>query len=315
MFLTVNLLEKTIALYHYHYCGFIVQSTFPLQHLPICTSATYFDVSIEFGTINMPNILYLEKPLSKIGQNVYFHHLPGLAKYLIEDGKRIVIEPISQDLNLVQFYLIHSVFYAILFQQNRFPLLASGILNHEKKAILFMAPFYGGKSYLLSRFCASHYKPFTDNYTCFKMTESNEKVVAYANNTMMMLDEKDVEESIQGKFKKLNVKPDMFKSKYVFELKKPKAELQCIVLLDENKVGEKMDFKPLEANQAFLKFHEYSPRPQWITEMKKQKENFAYLSKLSSAVPIFQASRPFDIDTKLSFFQMILAELQHYGQV
>lgn len=89
--------------------------------------------------------------------------IPGVARYRVEDGNRIFIEPrpnVSQD--KVRLFLLGSVMGALLYQRGFFPLHGSAV-ETPWGAMVFVGNQGAGKSTLAAQFISSGYRLLSDD--------------------------------------------------------------------------------------------------------------------------------------------------------
>jgi len=123
-----------------------------VHQVRICTGA----VSPELEGRKMSGGLFETSP------GRFLLRLEGVARYLVADGDRIVIDAAAEaDEDSVRLFLLGSVFGALLHQRGLLPLHASGI-ETSKGAVLFAGASGTGKSALAATFHARGYRVIAD---------------------------------------------------------------------------------------------------------------------------------------------------------
>lgn len=118
-----------------------------------------------------------EKPARKIQGEVFCLNVPKVAKYSVEKGAHILIEPCKgASLEEIKLYLLGSCMGALLFQRRTLPLHGSCI-NIGGKGVLLTGKSGAGKSTIASALYRKGYKMITDDVAAVRVGEFNEAVV------------------------------------------------------------------------------------------------------------------------------------------
>jgi hypothetical protein len=89
--------------------------------------------------------------------------VPGVAQYLVEDGRRILIEPIpGVPLERIRLFLLGSAMGALLYQRGIFPLHGSAV-ETPWGAMIFVGTQGAGKSTLAAQFFRRGYRLLSDD--------------------------------------------------------------------------------------------------------------------------------------------------------
>ena len=89
--------------------------------------------------------------------------IPGVARYLIQNGDRISIErAVSAEIDAVNLFLLGTAFGALLHQRNVFPLHASAV-ETRRGAVAFVGPSGAGKSTLAAALYQRGYRILADD--------------------------------------------------------------------------------------------------------------------------------------------------------
>ncbi len=100
--------------------------------------------------------------LFEVGPGRFLLRLDGIARYLVADGDRIVVDRApASDEDSVRLFLLGSIFGALLHQRGLLPLHASAI-ETPRGAVLFAGPSGTGKSTLAAAFYRRGYRVIAD---------------------------------------------------------------------------------------------------------------------------------------------------------
>ena len=136
-------------MYSYRVSGLAVASEVDLSGLIPGDPGTTPDVTIRHGTVPAAlDAILAEGPTWQRGERDFLLNIPGIGRFLLEDGSAITFETESgagpED---VAVFLTGSVFGVLLHQRNHIVLHASAVLVRDK-AVLFCGPSGAGKSTL-----------------------------------------------------------------------------------------------------------------------------------------------------------------------
>jgi hypothetical protein len=158
--------------------GQVIAAQFALPELvPQTDTSQVPDILIQEGhvpdTLDNPEakgVLYEARP------NAFLLKLGGVAKYLVEDGQRITVEPAAGSLESdVRVFLLGSCLGALLHQQGILALHASAI-ETSGGAVLFMGHSGAGKSTTLQAFVRRGYKMLADDITGIVLNNSGQVI-------------------------------------------------------------------------------------------------------------------------------------------
>ncbi len=148
----------------YHYVAFGLRLASALELPELVARDSGGDVTIEFGDV--PETL--EAPtergaLYQVAPEQFLLTIPDTARYLVAEGKRIVIQPAPHASDAaVHLYLLGSVFGALLHQRGALPIHGSAIAT-PRGAVTFSGPSGCGKSTLAWAFHQRGYRHLCDD--------------------------------------------------------------------------------------------------------------------------------------------------------
>ena len=307
-------MPKNQTKFYYKTFGLTIESEILLPELyDIRYNSEPIDVKVALGKVpEKKSIIGFQKPISAYNKNEYWQEIPNIARYYAKKGNKIIIEPLCDRWGEIRLFLQTNIWYAILFQLNILPLLASGVINKNGDLILFAGKKLSGKSTLLFQFINKGYTPFSDIAIVFSF--QNDQIFVFPSfNTLFLwrttfekLNEKDKNYTISNLRPQINKislgnLPNKFCGKPL--------KLAKILFLDEAKSAKSINITDLLPKEAFDLLHEVHARPQWIEDMGKHIENFKLLSQISKQIPVFKAERPYQKNCYEEFCSMIEIEV------
>jgi hypothetical protein len=303
--------EKSRKYYYIAY-GLSIESEVEFPELFVNEGDTkLIDIKIIIGkTTEKASIVGFQKPISAYNQNEYWQEIPNIARYYAKNGSEIVIEPLCENWNEIRLFAISNLFYPILFQRNILPISASGVIDRDGDVVLLMASTLVGKSTLLFKLMQLGYKPFTDDSCIIAPFDKNSnEIFALASFPQLRLWKETFPKLGIGNIDGfVQLRPSINKFGYFFheQFLVNQHKIKAIVVLNETKRIKKVGIQKLNQMEAFLALHECYPRPEWIDDLKKTKQNFALLSGLSSKIPVYSAERPYFENTCSEFANLII---------
>lgn len=157
----------------YALCGLKVASDLPLPDLaPWSGDDRPADIEIRLGDVpdRLENPIF-EGPLLHVGGGgVCRYVIAGVAAYLVEDGRRITVQPfMAPDAPDIRVFLLGGVFGFLCHQRGLLPLHASCV-EIDGRAVAFAGPSGIGKSTLAAAFLRRGYRVPADDVTVVDVT-------------------------------------------------------------------------------------------------------------------------------------------------
>src|SRR3954447_12953196 len=104
-------------------------------------------------------------------------HIPGVARYSVDEGKRILIEPFAgSSPDAVRLFLWGSTMGALLYQRGLFPLHGSAV-ETPMGAMIFVGAQGSGKSTLAAEFLRRGYRLLSDDICALEATPEGFRVL------------------------------------------------------------------------------------------------------------------------------------------
>jgi hypothetical protein len=103
--------------------------------------------------------------------------VPGVARYRVEEGRRILIEPLANaSLEKIRLYLLGSTMSALLYQRGLLPLHGSAV-ETQWGAMMFVGAQGSGKSTLAAEFHRCGYRLLSDDVCAIESTPQGLRIL------------------------------------------------------------------------------------------------------------------------------------------
>ena len=216
--------------------------------------------------------------------------LPRIARYLVSDGSRIVVEQeeAADDRSLAVFSTVSPI-AAILHQRSHICLHASGV-STPRGTFLFVAPSGTGKSTLAAALASRGYEVVTDDIAAIGNDGQNWSVASGPSRMKLWPDSL---ESLRIDGSSLPLVRNGLE-KRILKLNGTRSEsypVAAICLLSEhNQEDTQVQRMSLPHAIEALMFNTYRRRMQAAVD--HERKNFLRLAQLASAIPCFSVERP-----------------------
>ncbi len=254
------------------------------------------DITIRLGNIP-PSCLPsdLRRGANFPGPHKVLLNIDGVAKYLIVDGKEVLIEPYpGVQTEYVRLFLLGSALGILLHQRGVLPLHGCGIV-HDNKAVLFLGATGIGKSTLAEAFRRKGYQLITDDVSalCFDRENVVNVFPAYPKINLMEETARNFNIQTEGL-------PEAHNKKRKYSV--PVGESFCpeprplarIYILHRSPDNTLRLEKPHKiAAIPFLTHNTY--RRQIIEQMGHQQRHIEQCANLASNFPVRLLTRPDDL--------------------
>jgi hypothetical protein len=164
----------------YHLGGMILVSEIALPELPLIEDQPpgLDPVNIRLGSVpnHLPNAVEVD-PDCFATPSQYFLRIPGIARYLVNHGSEVVVEPEPAALPLdVRGYLLGSIFAVLCQQRGLLPLHASAV-SHRGGVVAFVGHSAQGKSSLAAHLAQRGFAVVSDDVCLIDPTHANQAMV------------------------------------------------------------------------------------------------------------------------------------------
>ncbi|MEH6948037.1 aldolase [Bacillus sp. JJ634] len=286
---------KTVNKVAYKAFGLKVLSDIPLPELPLHTgnSEELAEIFIEKDDLSE---LWFELSSSQqrfvIKRNLVLFEIEDIAIFLIQNGKKIVISPLSEyEEDIIRLYVLGTCMGALLMQRKVLPLHGSAIAI-DGKAYVFIGDSGAGKSTLATAFLNRGYQLLTDDVIAISLSEHNIPYVTPAYPQQKLWRESLIEfgmnmdeyRSIYGRETKFCVPVH---TQYFVEAL-PLAGVFELVKTE----NEKVDIHPIEGLERFrtLSYHTY--RNFLIRDLGLMDWHFTISASMLNLIDVYQICRP-----------------------
>ena len=276
--------------------GLWVRSAISLPFTPLpAPPAVELDVTLRIGTtpealstpaqqIRRPESLWNTAP------GAFLMDVPGVARYLVTDGRDILVEPRGGSDHDMSIFLTGSVFAALLQQRGVTTFHASAI-ETDSGAVLFAGRSGSGKSSLLAEFIRRGYTMLADDVTGVVPGAGGRAVALSAFPSMRLwadaLDTLKERPQVQGK-----VREDM--EKYLAPVERFRAEPLAVravcVLTSHQREGIEVETVP--PADAFGWLFRYTYRKGYLHGLGQRPVHFRTVTAMAKSVPVVLVRRP-----------------------
>jgi hypothetical protein len=242
--------------------------------------------------------------LYAINNTQLFFDVPGVAKYLAENGDTITIEKDAAltDMRTLRLYILATIFAGILMQRKRLPLHASAILHHDE-LVLVCGDSGAGKSTTLAGLIKKGHDVFSDDVIV--MNNNNKATASYP---MIKLWEDTQDKLSHDSFddRSFVIKPGMNKYGIFFHDKFDTGlyPVKKILILKKGEVSS-IKSKQVKATEAFKELNKQVYRPMLVHNNELRALTFSIISALANNSMVYQITRPVacNVDDLVSYVE------------
>lgn len=299
-------------MYQYWAFGLHINSELPFPEF-LATAFTSPDVVITVG--KAPECLEGEDvmafPKLSASPTQYLVTIDNVAKYHVSGGKTITIEPCAgADDNSIRLFLLSNAMAALLHQQHKIPMHASGIIT-PNGLVLFTGLSGAGKSTTALALIQRGYDIFTDDVCVLGCNETNGAVEAVASYPMMKLWEQTVDNMQLDQAKQHRLRPGLdkygiFQHDTFFTGKLP---ISKIFVLETDSDAPGFSCKKIKDLEAFDLLQQNTYRRSYVNLMKLEQHHFTMMTHLTRQTDVYKLVRPKtsgDIPAFIDFLQQYI---------
>ncbi|MGD0480665.1 MAG: hypothetical protein ABSA42_10880 [Terracidiphilus sp.] len=249
----------------------------------------------------------------------------GVGRYLVEDGKRISIEPLAGSSNEeVRLFLLGSVIGALLYQRGLFPLHGSAV-ETRWGAMIFVGAQGIGKSTLAAQFYRRGYRLLSDDVCAVTTSDGKLQVLPALSHFRLCADAYERLAPAQdacfnpAQNARFNPAQDARFSvdKFVIPMNEgycsAPAPLKAIHILADQEDGDPQ-FEIIRGFDRVQRLLENLYRPQYLKGQETQSDLMRLAGQIAQETPMVKVSRKRDpelIDGLIDFLEAAWAE--HFG--
>lgn len=281
--------------------GIRIQSEIELPELLPMVMDGAPDLDIRLGTIPEDFLppATSHYPVSEYADGSYKLLLPGIARYLVREGREVIIDPLDTgDAGSLRLFLLSMVLPAALHHRGKVLIHASAI-QVDGQLKLFLGQSRAGKSSTVAALKARGYRVFTDDVCVLEEYPGEARIYAHAAYPMMKLWEETVDMLGDAGFAKTHkVRPQLQKFGQFFHADfDPGAyPVESIYILQplegELPVPESLyGHQSLKGLEAFEKISQHTYRSQFIRTEAQRIRHLGLISRLVQQARVTEVYR------------------------
>jgi hypothetical protein len=285
--------------------------------LPATFNRSHLKISIGKTPDKLEGDDVVHKVRMSASPSEYLLDVNNVARYYAGHGNTIVIEPYpGSDIESVRLFMLSNAMAAILHQQNKIPLHASGIVT-EAGLVLFTGPSGIGKSTTVYGLMQHGYKLFTDDVCVLNYDAITSTVEAVASYPMMKLWENTFEKiSASPIDKTYRVRPEL--PKYgVFQhdqFTTARFPVSHIFILKSHNLSTDYSCHLLNKVEAFKALQQNTYRRGQVDIMNLRQAHFQMITKLTEQVAVYEVKRSTASQDMNGFIQFIKEHMTLYAK-
>ena len=269
----------------YEAYGLSVRSPIPMPFTPIHRVGEP-EATVRIGTTPaaLPSPI-VKQTFREIAPGAFLLTVDGVARYLVTNGRDILVEPCGGSNHILGVFLTGSVFAALLQQRGVVTLHASAI-GTEAGAVLFTGRSGVGKSSLLGAFVRCGYAMLADDVTGVVLDAAGRAVALPAFPSMKLRADTLQELAWQGK-----ARPG--REKYIVPAERFHAAplaVRAVFALEVHEAG--VEARPVPAADAFRWHWESIYRMGIMSGLGQQPAFFPTVAVMARRVPVIRMARP-----------------------
>lgn len=278
--------------------------------LPVLKSEAKPDVTIrQTSGIPLPQEAHKVPFYYQVGKKQALFHYRNIATYVVNSGCEILVSPEPESSAEAVILGLLNAPFGLLFLQRGLLVLHSSALKIHKKTVAFSGASRTGKSSAALTLLTSGHKLITDDILPISVSRST--AVPTPAYPLMKISQEIAE--ITGT--PFNSRPDgsSILRKQIHHLSPDQFEpnpppLNCLYLLEW---GQKFSIKRISPAQAIIELvaHSYGFVPR-TEHQKDEKRRFLQSSQLVKTVPVFQLTRPRDIEQAMKLPHLVESHLE-----
>ncbi len=280
-------------MYFYKAYQLNIHADFPIPEFPAGDETSIADVTIRHGAVSAD----LEKVSSKgvvyqASENQFLLKMDDIARYLVQNGNEIVIEPAPNCLESdVRVFMLGSCMGALLHQRSML-VIHAGAIKTEKGAVLFTGPSGIGKSTTVGEFLRRGYKMMVDDVCGVVLDAEGKPTVlpGYPRTRLWMDSAKMLEQDVTG-LERTRPEMEKFERQIPEQYYDQSAPLHRIYLLNPNNKNE-LKLVPVQSINTFRFVLQNTYRQQFLDGLSMRAPHFTLVSAVAKHSKVVRALRP-----------------------
>ena len=300
-------------MFHYWAYGMCVASEIELPELlPIEMQTPDCIVRVGPTPAKLEGKDVIDKGHIQISPSQFLLDLPN-CRYYAKEGNEITLEiKDAADEKSLRLFLLTNGLAAILHQRNKV-LLHAGAIQTEKGLIVICGASGAGKSTTLHYLKQNGYKVFADDVLV--LDEGNDdNINAYASYPILKL--------WDDSFEKLGIESATEEQKLREHVAKYRLSIQedfnttalpiyAIFQLQKDETSQELSIKTLSGFEAFTAVHIQLYRTAQLNTIERSERSFILLNQLIKKTPVYQLTRPSQINTLEAIKNLIENRIGH----
>jgi hypothetical protein len=302
----------TAASYRYERAGLLIESEWSLPGLTVtrADSAPLGRLSIRSGEVPraLPSGVQIDPITQAAPASLLLTH-PSAGRFLVRDGREIVVDPAIADLGDLRPFILSSGFAAICIQRGLVLLHASAVALGDG-AVAFAGPSGVGKSTLLGAFVAAGYDAIADDLSLIEPGADRSARIWPAPGYLRLWPDSVRALGFNGR----SAGPELsWSNKLQLSLQTLAADgprpLSAICLLTEGE-ADIPSVEPMETSAAIAGLAQQFFRPHYIHPLGKLAILLPQLGKIAAGVRIFRVYRPANYDGVQPLMEAVMRSVE-----
>jgi len=279
----------------YRISGLSVASEIDLPGVIASPAGNAVQVTIRHGPVpeNLPD-KSAAGPTWQIAGKKFLLRIPGIARFLLNNGGEIVVAPESAESAAdIPIFILGTVFGILLHQREQIVLHASAV-RVNGKAILFCGPSGAGKSTLAAALVQRGYPLITDDFCAITLTDTGMPMVHPDGRQLKLwaqaIEELDLKENrgarVRNRLEKFYVEPH--------EAYTEALPLGTIYALREALPPHVPGIEQPNVVDAALVLRQNAYRPRLVSRMGQKENYFHAATTIANKAGIFYLTRAID---------------------
>ena len=264
--------------------GLTIKSEIALS--TVVSAAKNFDVVVNIADLSNKN----SQQINNNKSNNVLGSIPGVAKFLISDGQKILVEPESNVDEPILSPCILGSAMAILLQQRGLLVLHASCVVINGFAIAFLGNSGDGKSTICSAFHSRGYRILTDDVMAINTNQDSIYVIPSIPEIKLRSDSSNLIGYPAGTLSPLH--PMTQKKVYKIEsgFSSEPITLKKIYVLDK---GQQNKIQPLSSQDSFIELVKHTRAVKTLKSQNLEQAHFKKCAKIAEKIAISRLIRKF----------------------
>lgn len=270
-----------------------IQSEFVLPELDRCDDCREPDVHVSLGTVDTASIPeeFRQGPVTWISKDFVCFEVPGVARFRIDDGRHIVIDPLpGGDECSIRTFLLGSAFGALLCQQG-FLVLHGNAIRIGDECLVCVGCAGAGKSTLAAGFMRRGFQVLADDVV--PVNAEAEALPGFPRIKLWqdVADKLDIDTSTLAR-----IRPGIEKFSFPIQtrLGRQRLPVRWIYVLGIDNRLEDTSIESVAGMDRFIELRNHTYRSLYVQRMGRKREHLRMCEKLVERAYLARVWRPRD---------------------